>query len=478
MNSLKQQTVNGFKWTFGGSIVQRIVSFGTMIVLARILSPADFGLFALAFVMIDGFGIFKSLGFDSALIRQKGSNIEKACNTVFLLIPAMGVMLFLILFIVAPIGAKFLNNISATNVIRSLAVVFLFSCFAKVPQTLLTKELKFKQKTYAETSGSIVYSFSAVTLALAGMGVWSLVVGFIIKSLVQSTMEWVYAGWRPRFEFDKTVALEMFHFGKYILASSFIGFLYSSLDKITIAKLLNVEMLGYYAMAMNISSFFIDFVFNRVGNVMYPTYSKINDRLEDVRRIFLKSLKYIALVAFPFSFALILYAPDLIRIVYGDKWLPAVSILRVLALVGLFRSFGVALWPVFLARGQSKLDFQISIAQTVLFFVLVIPLALKYKLMGVGFAVLISYLIGFVIGLIRLKDILRIRFAEILKVLRPVLAASLFMLTSGFFLNSFPVTQIRILHFVISAAVSTSLYFFITYLLNRSFWKESKEIFA
>src|SRR3990172_12651684 len=126
MSSLKSKTISGIKWVFSASIVQRIILFAGTVILARILSPADFGLFALAFVLIDAFQIFKSLGFDSALIRRK-DDIEKACNTAFFLIPAMGLVLFAILFFFAPIGARWLNNPQVAPIVRTLALVFVIS---------------------------------------------------------------------------------------------------------------------------------------------------------------------------------------------------------------------------------------------------------------------------------------------------------------------------------------------------------------
>ena len=477
MNSLKQKTVSGIKWTFAASIVQRIISFGTTIILARILSPADFGLFALAFVMIDAFGIFKSLGFDSALVRRKKDDIDKACNTAFFLIPAMGMILFTILFLFAPLGARFLNNPQVANVIRALAVIFVIGCFAKIPQTILYRDMKFKFKSIAELSGNIVYSSVALILALNKVGVWSLVYAYIFKSLLQSTMEWIYSGWKPKFEFDKAIAWDMFHFGKYILAGGIVGFLYSNSDNIIVGKFLGVTMLGYYAIAMNLSNFLTDYFLGKVGAVMYPAYAKIQEDSEDVKRVMLKAVKYASIVLFPFSFGLFLFAPDILNLVFGAKWLPATNILRILCFVGLFRSLGTTMWPAFLAKGKSKIDFQINVAQVIIFLILVIPLALKFKLIGVGAAVLLSNFIGFCIGLIRVEKMLHIRSLEVFKSLRPALTASLLMLAGGIFFKSFPIFEIQKLNFLISAGGAVLVYFFALYFMDKNILKEAREVF-
>jgi O-antigen/teichoic acid export membrane protein len=480
MISLKHKTISGIKWTLAASIVQRIISFGTTVVLARILSPADFGLFALAFVMIDGFGIFKSLGFDSALVRRKDVDIERACNTAFFLIPAMGMILFVILFFFAPIGAKFLNNPQVTNVIRVLAVIFVFSCFAKVPQTLLYRDMKFKFKTLAELGGTIIFSVIALILAFRGVGVWSLVIGYILRIFVQSASEWLYSGWKPKFEFDKKIAWEMFHFGKYILASSIIGFLYGNLDKIVIAKVLNVTMLGYYAIAMNLSSFLSEYFLSKVGMVLYPAYSKIQESADDVKHVMLKGLSYISIIAMPFCFGLFLFAPDVLRLVFGEKWMPATNILRVLAFVGLIRALGGAIWPIFMARGKSKADFQVTLVQSILFFALVVPLGIEYGLLGVGFAMLFSSLVSFLVGIGRIRKILNLSVIKIIDSLKIALLSSFVMLIVVLFLKLSDFIKIsnKNLISLIYMGIAFLIYFLVIYLMNKSILRNFKELFS
>jgi O-antigen/teichoic acid export membrane protein len=466
--------MSGIKWTFAASIAQRALALAATVILARILSPADFGLFALAFVMIDGFGIFKSLGFDSALVRRK-NDIEKAANTAFFLIPAMGMILFSILFILAPIGAKFLGNPSVANVIRALAVIFVISCFGKVPQTILYRDMKFKYKSMGEVSAQLVYVLVAVSLALNKFGVWSLVIAYVLKTITQISIEWYFSGWKPKFEFDREIAWDMFHFGKYVLAGGIVWFLSSNLDNIIVGKFLGVAMLGFYAIAMNASNILNDYLLGKISIIMYPAYSRIQEDSEDVKRVMLKAVRYVSIIAFPFSFALFIFAPDILRIVFGAKWLPAAGILRILAFVGIFRALGSAMWPIFLARGRSKTDLQVSLVQIGVFFALIVPLALEFKLVGVGIAVLLSSVISFCIGLIRTKRLLKIKISQIFNAVRPALICSLLMAVIAFFLRSLTINKNIYINFMLLGGLSALVYFFATYLMNRNIFKDIKE---
>lgn len=475
MTSLKKQTVSGIKWTFVASIAQRALSLVATVVLARILSPADFGLFALAFVMIDGFGIFKSLGFDSALVRRK-DDIEKAANTAFFLIPAMGLILFVILLILAPIGAKFLNHPDVANIIRVLAVIFVISCFGKVPQTILYRDMKFKYKSIADMSATTIYVSTAIILALAGYGVWSLVIAYVLKNIVQISVEWYFSGWKPKFEFDKEIAWDMFHFGKYVLGSGIVWFLSTNLDNIVIGKYLGISMLGFYAIARNASNILNDYLLGKTAFIMYPAYSKIQENPEDVKRVMLKTLKYVSMVAIPFSFALSIFAPDILRIVFGAKWLPAAGVLRILAFAGMLGSLGSAIWPIFLARGKSKADLQVNLIQVAVFFVLVIPLSLKFQLIGAGIAVLLSNIFSFAVGLFRTKQILQIRFLEVFQAVRSSLLCSLSMALAAYFLKSFSFNSNIYINFVFAGSLSALVYIIMTYLMNRSILRDIKEV--
>ena len=476
MSTLKHKTISGIKWTMAASVVQRIISFGTTVVLARILSPADFGLFALAFVMIDGFGIFKSLGFDSALVRRKDEDIDRACNTAFFLIPAMGMILFVILFFFAPIGAKFLNNPQVAPIIRTLALVFVISTFGKVPQTILYRSMKFKYKSIAEVSASVVYCAMALILALNKFGVWSLVIAYIAKTLVQVSIEWYFSGWKPKFEFDRAIAWDMFHFGKYILASAMIWFLFRNFDNLLVGKLLGVTMLGYYAIAMNIATFLSQYFLDKVGMVMYPAYSQIQEDIEDVKRVMSRTLRYISVLVFPFSLGIFIFAPDILRVVFGAKWLPATNILRILAFVGLFRSLGSAIWPAFLARGEVKANFQVNLAQVFYFIVLVVPLALKFKLLGVGCAVLFSSIVSFIVGLIRVKNLLHVELSLILNSVRLAFLSSFSLLLVALFLKNLNLTGNLNINFLITALISGFTYFAVTYFMDRHILQDIKKV--
>ncbi|MBI4436494.1 MAG: lipopolysaccharide biosynthesis protein [Candidatus Omnitrophica bacterium] len=479
--SLKTDTVSGIKWVFIATVGQKLLGVITTVFLARLLNPSDFGLFALAFVLIDGFGLFKSFGVDAALIRQK-ERVEEAADTAFCILPFIGLSLSTLLFLVAPVGAAILKNPALTPVVRALSAIFVFSCLAQVPMMLLQKEMLFWKKGLAELTTTLVYSVAAVGLAFGGFGVWSLVYAYLLKTVVHMGMMWVVSSWRPRIRFQKELAVEMLQYGKYILGGSFLFFLKNNVDNVIVGKLLGLSALGFYTLSFGISNFPSTYLIGRMGTVFFPTFSKLQDDDEALRRAFLKSLKLIAMIAIPFGIALVASSPLFLKVVYGEKWLPAKSILRLLAVGGILRALGGSQSPVFLAKGRSKVDFWINVIYVALFFVFIVPFTKAFGLNGAGLVVLISGGVSFMIGMWRVRKVLPVSWKDIFTSLHPALIGSCVMLaifallSVGRFFVWHWMTPVSTVGFIVISGLSGIAYLFCIFLLDQDVRLEARRI--
>jgi len=424
--TLKQQTVSGIKWLVGTSFINKGISVATTVVLARILNPSIFGLYSLAFIAIDALGLFQSMGFDSALVQRK-NDIEKAANTAFFIVPVSGGILYLILSVSAPFIGKFLNNSEVINVVRALGIIFVISCLGKVPAALLEKNMQFKKIAIIEISTSIIYFITAIIFAILGMGIWSLVVAYIIKTLYKNILAFVYSKWLPKFEFDKKIALEMFHFGKFLFLGGIIWFLKMNLDNMLVGKILGITALGFYGIAFNIANFSSDYFGSKVHRVVFPAFSKIQNDKYDLKQAFLKTTKLVGIFAFPLCAILFLMGDELIRLVYGVKWIEAIPVLKVLAFAGLFSTLSTAMGPLFNASGHPKAGFWFGVIQITIFFMFIAPAAKLFGLVGVGIVVTVSALIAVIVYLPFTMKLISLKIADIYLCLKPGLASSLLM---------------------------------------------------
>ncbi|MDD5259279.1 MAG: lipopolysaccharide biosynthesis protein [bacterium] len=426
MGELKEQTVSGVKWLMGASVLQKIVSFGTTIIIARRLGPSIYGLFAFAMVVVTSFELFKSLGVDAALIRRK-EDYPQAADTAFLIIPSLGIFLFLVLNLSASFIGRFLNNMDLVPIIRILGIIFVISCFSKVPNITLERAMTFKFLSIADFTCTIIFSITAIVCTFLGLEVWSLVFAYILKMLVFMVMVWVKSGWRPKFVFDKGLAKEMLHFGKFVFLSSILWFLKMNLDNLLVGKILGTAMLGFYAVAFNIANFGSDYFGGQIHRVTYPAYSKLEGNLEGLQNAFLKVFKYMSLFAIPLGVGTFLIGGDFLSLAYGHKWEGAVGVLKILAWAGIFNTLPVSAMGVFLAKNNPKQGLIITTIQVTIFFIFITPAARIFGVTGVGYVVMLASLLSCIYAFYQVQKLLNLRINQMFASLKPALISSSLM---------------------------------------------------
>lgn len=477
-STLKEQTVNGVKWQVAASFISKIISFGTTIVLARILGPANYGLFALAFVIIGSFGLFKSLGIESALIQRK-NGIEKAANTAFFIIPTLGIFLYLLLYASAPFIASFLNNKELISVLRVLGIIFVLWSLSRVPLSLLEKEMRFAKISISEIIGTILFSVTAIALAKLHFGVWCLIYGQLINTITFTILLWTFCSWRPKFEFDRKVAFEMSNFGIFIFLTGMIWFLKMNLDNVLVGKFLGTEKLGLYAIAFNISNFGSDYFSNKVYRVTYPAYAKLQENKENLKAAFLNVFSHICFFVFPLGLGIFLLGDDFIKIAYGDKWLEAIMSLRILTCCGVFNAIITSNDAILLAVGKSKVNFFVYLIQVVMFFSLIAPFSFSFGLKGVSIVVTSASFVAMIYSFLWVIKILDLKIREIIHnlvntIISLVLAVIpiLFLENSLPFITAFPNELYR---FSILLIIFIALYFLVTIKINKKLLTEMKK---
>ncbi|RCV66041.1 polysaccharide transporter, PST family, partial [Methanophagales archaeon] len=384
--TLAKKAAHGIAWVTLSTILIRIFNFVTKIVLARLLDPADFGLLAIGLLAINTMGLFRDLGFGAALIYKKDDPNHTAANTAFILLPVAATILFALAYLSAPYVAVFFNTAAVEPIIRILALTFIISSFGTVPAMLLEKELEFKKKVIPEVVPVAGYACVAIGLAVHGYGVWSLVYGQITSAVLMAVLIWVVSSWRPRFSFDIEVAKGLFGYGKHILGASVAIFLITNIDNAIVGRMLGMEALGLYTMAYTISNLPATQITHLVGRVMFPTYSKLQDDRDALRRAYQKTLKYVSMLSIPAALGIFILAPDFVSVLLGEKWMPAVPALQVLCVFGMMRSIAATFGPIFQATGNPKILRDIALLKLVLLLILIFPLTDTYGILGTALA--------------------------------------------------------------------------------------------
>jgi O-antigen/teichoic acid export membrane protein len=387
--SLAQRTVRGGLWVFSLRGVNKGLGIIRTIILARFLAPEDFGLFGIALLALSTLEVFSQTGFQEALIQKKGS-VASYLDTAWTISVIRGLLLFIILFLAAPVIAEFFSASEAVLIIRIIALSTLLTGFRNIGILFLTKELDFKKKSFYEFSAAFVDLMVSIILVIMLRNVWALVWGGLAGNLVRLIMSFIIHPSRPRFKFEKEKAAELIRYGRWLFGSGILIFLVTQGDDIFVGKILGVTALGFYQMAYLLSNLPATEITHVISQVTFPAYAKLQDNLPRLKTAYTEVVQVTLLVSFPIAGAIFTLGPDFTQIFLGNHWLPMVPALQVLVIAGLIRSTGSLTGPLFQALGRPDQGTKLQIAKLILLLIVIYPLTIRWGILGTALAVVIN----------------------------------------------------------------------------------------
>ncbi|MBN2013940.1 MAG: lipopolysaccharide biosynthesis protein [Candidatus Altiarchaeota archaeon] len=462
--TLKRKAIRSSILIFGKTLFQRGASFVSKIILARLLVPADFGLVAIASLVVNGIGLFRDIGINSALIYKKEDESATA-DTSFLIIWVVSIFLYLIAFMLAPFVADFFGEEVVVDIIRISALTFLLYAVGFVPMTLLEKRIKFRRYVAVELISTVVGISTMLYMAFVGFGVWSLIYGGLIGGSAGAVAVWFLTSWRPRWVFDKKIAKELIGYGKFMLGVTLAIFLIQNIDNAVIGKVIGMSMLGIYTMAYSICNLPANTVMQTINQVLFPTYSRIQDDIPKLRRGYLKVFNLVSLLVFPISSGIFILAPEFVTIVLSEKWIPAIPAIQILCFFGLFRSLAGTTGEVFKALGKPDIPFKAYSAQFLIILLLIYPFTLQFGIVGASVVVTSSILLIMLWLLFRVCKALEIKFSSLSAISVVHLLSSLVMVLIVYLIKTS--LGMTLLSLVTSVLVGAIVYVSTVYVLTR-----------
>lgn len=394
--SLKQKTVNGVAWSFIDNISSSGITFLVGLVLARLLSPAEYGVMAMITIFIAISVSIVDCGFSNALIRKKDiKSIDY--NTVFYFNIIISFCIYIILYILSPYISVFFNEPLLTNITRVISLILIINGLAIIPRTIFVRSVDFKTQTKVSLISSISSGVLGIGMAIGGMGVWSLVAQQLARQSLNTLFLWLYSKWRPIREFSVKSFKEMFAFGSKLLLSGLIDTIYNNIYYLVIGRFYSSFQLGQYTRAEQFNSVFSSNLTSVVQRVSYPVLSSIQNEPDLLRDAYRKVIKNTMLVTFACMFGLAAIAKPLIIVLIGEKWLIAASFLPILCFVGVLFPLHAINLNILQVKGHSdlvlKLEF-IKKAIAIIPIVLGIFFGIRYMLWGSVVTSFIAYLIN------------------------------------------------------------------------------------
>lgn len=391
--SLSKKILSGGFWMFSLRIISQIFIFLRVTVLARILSPKDFGLAGISLLAMYFLYAFAQTGIGQALIHKKES-VEDYFDTAWSISVCRGLFLFLLLFLGAPLVAKFFNNQEIIPILKILAISPLILGFNS-PRTInMQKEFEFNKQFIIEATALAMELLVAIALAITLRNYWAIVFGFLAGNITRFFLSFLMFPHKPRFSLNMKKAKNLLHFGKWIFATAIISFIVSNGDNIFVGKVLGVTALGIYQVAFRFSDLLATELTYTVGQILFPAYSKIQDNKERITKAFSKTIEFIAFISLPIATAMFLLAYDFTTVILGSKWIQMVPIFKILIISGLIRSFLATGGALFLGVGKPKLDLKTNLARLIFMALSIYPFSKIYGINGVAFSVLLGVLAG------------------------------------------------------------------------------------
>lgn len=352
--SLRNDVLHSLKWLAGARFAGQIIAWAITLVVIRILKPSDYGLMAIAGLLIGFAALFQELGLYSAIV-QKRDLTDRQIEQAFGFLIIVNTAIYILVFAIAPLLASFFGDPRLINIVRVLGIQFPLASIGVVQDAMLSRSMRFKQKSLANLAVTLGNGITTLSFALAGAGVWALVWGSLAGSVIRPVALSVAARHWCRPRFSRKGMGDMLHFGSYVTASRLLWYVYSQSDVFIIGKLLGKEILGFYSIAMQLASLPMQKVSAMLDQVGFAAYSSIQTDIAAIRSHFLKAIRILSFLSFPVFWGLSAISPDLVVVVLGKRWEPAIIPLQLLGLVMPIRMIGHGSGSVLTAIGKPQI---------------------------------------------------------------------------------------------------------------------------
>jgi len=433
--NLRQKAVKGFVWSAIQSWGRQAIALIVFSILARLVAPEAFGLIALAQVFLAFTQVFLDQGFTEAIVQRHDIEPEHL-DTAFWINLVIGLLLTVFGIAGAGLVADLFNQPQLTPIIRWLSPSFLIFALSAVQEAIFTRNLAFKTLAVRSLIAVVAGGLVGVAMAFRGYGVWSLVGQQLAGGLVQILVLWWGSDWRPGFKVSARHFRELFSFGINVVWMKILDFINYRADDFLIGYFLGPVALGYYSIAFRLFMIMIQLLTNVTNQVAIPAFSRMQQETERLRQAFYTVTELTGFISFPAFLGVVALAPEIIRLLFGEKWLPSIPVLQLLALVGIFNSIYYFNATVIIAMGKPFWKVMLNlmnVVATLVFF----AIAVRWDIVAVAAACVLRFYLLAPIELGMVKKLINIKYTTYLRQCIAPLTGSLVMVATIMVLKHF-----------------------------------------
>lgn len=412
-------------WRFAERCGAQLVQFVVSIVLARILMPEDYGTVALITVFITILQVFVDSGLGNALIQKKDAD-DVDFTTVFFTNVIFCLILYGLIFLCAPLIARFYKNDLLTPLVRVLGITVIISGVKNVQQAYVSRHMLFKNFFYATLGGTIGAAIIGIIMAYSGFGVWALVAQQVFNVTVDTVILWFTVKWRP----GKTVSIErlrkLYSFGWKLLASTLLDTVYNNIRQLIIGKLYSSSDLAYYNRGKQFPNIIVTNINSSISSVLLPAMSNVQDDKEKVKNMTRLAIKVSVYVMAPLMMGVAFTAPSIVKIILTEKWMDAVPYIRIFCITYMFYPIHTANLNAINAMGRSDLFLKLEIAKKIVGMICLIS-TMWFGVMAMAYSLLLVSVLSQLINAWPNRRLLNYGYIDQIKDILPSVLLAVFM---------------------------------------------------
>ncbi|MGH8523400.1 MAG: MOP flippase family protein, partial [Gammaproteobacteria bacterium] len=350
--SLAESAASGAKWSLISVTGRRLMSLVTSIVLARLLSPTDFGLVAMAAVFVGFIELLRDMGTGAGIV-QTSRPTDELLSSVFWLNVGLGVVATALLLALAPLAAMLFRESRLILVLQGLSISVLFAALSVVQTSLLTRQMRFRRLAIVELTGSLAGGVLGIALALSGYAVWSLVWQSVCSVLLVSAGTCLVSEWRPRFVFQLSSLRSILGFSANLTGFNLLNYFVRNADNFLIGRYLGAQNLGLYDLAYRVMLYPLHLVSWALGRALFPVYARMQTDHARLGAAYLKVTRAIALIVFPMMLGLVAVAEPFVQTVVGAAWSSVTPLLFILGPLAAYQAIGTTVGHIYQATGRT-----------------------------------------------------------------------------------------------------------------------------
>jgi teichuronic acid exporter len=395
MDNLKKKGLQALCWDLFGKILTQGAGLFITIVLARLLSPEDFGLIAICMVVVGLTDVFLDSGLGSGLI-QKRRVLPIHYSSVFYFNLFVGFLLTIIVYASAESIAEYYDNAQLTMIIKVTSCLFILNSIGNVHSVFLRKKLNFALLTKINFTATLVSGLIGILAAIGGLNVWSLVIQLISRSIINNLGLWLLSSWNPRLAFSFKALRKLWVFGFRYFLAGLLNAVFDRLDYIIIGKLFPLTTLGYFQRAKSFNLLLVSVTSGSIVSVIFPLLVKLTGDINRFRAYVIQSLNILAFITFLFVGILFISSEMMVTLIFSSKWLQSVPYLELLLLSSFYLPLGSLLSCVLSSRGNSKIYLRMDLIKKgfhLVNFALALRLGIDTYLLGLIVVACINILI-------------------------------------------------------------------------------------